>query len=90
MQEIATALARATDKQIETHFLSEDDAIAAGYRPAFVSMHQWQVVEGYKVDLQRTANLRVPLEGFASWAQRKRDLLEIQCLMTAGRFSKPN
>lgn len=73
MEEVALMISNVTGKPVQAHYLSYDDAVAAGIYPGVAENQQWLIVEGYRVDLQKSASFGIPLENFSSWSLRHAD-----------------
>lgn len=73
MVEIAAKLAANTGKPVSAIAFSKDKMLAQGTDPLHISSHEWDNVEGYKVDLDAVRSWGVPLTTLDQFIAQHRD-----------------
>ncbi|HEX5805916.1 MAG TPA: NmrA family NAD(P)-binding protein, partial [Macromonas sp.] len=73
MTELARVISTATGKPVQAVHLTAEEALAEGAVPMVVDNHQWNNVEGYKVDLTAVAQWGIPLMSLEDWATQNRE-----------------
>lgn len=67
IDQIATKINKHTDKEIEVLTISPDEAIQEGISPGIVKSQEWNNLEGYQVDINKTKNYGINLLSLSEW-----------------------
>ncbi|CAM4069263.1 NmrA/HSCARG family protein [Staphylococcus schweitzeri] len=67
IDQIAMEINKHTDKEIEVLTISPDEAIREGISPGIVKSQEWNNLEGYQVDINKTKNYGIKLLSFSEW-----------------------
>jgi len=73
LSDIAYKLTKATGRPVSAVALSRDEMLEKGYDPRHVQSHEWDNVEGYKVDLAAVRRWGVPLTTLDEFVKQNRN-----------------
>lgn len=76
-EEIAAALTRGTGHTVVAEYISPGDLLKQGVHPLYIESHEWNNVEGYKVDIPTLAKWGIPLKSFDEWIVENKDRIKI-------------
>lgn len=77
MTEVAALLSHVTGRPVRAEFLKPEAAIASGINAGVVSNHEWDNVEGYRVNIAALAAWGIRLTSFAEWAEAHQRAIQL-------------
>lgn len=78
MDKAGAAIAKATGKNIKVAYQTREELIANGGNASVIDAQEWDIVNGYRADVEQTRALGVKLSTFEEWCVRHKDDFDIE------------